>query len=80
MTPRSQALAFRIWAYCEPRGWDCTLTEVADALDESINRVRGVCQWRGWTERMRSQHTFNYDFPSWLAVEVDTQRHAHDMI
>jgi hypothetical protein len=56
MTPRAEALAYRIWCYCEPRGWDCTHREVADALDVPLKRVSHVCTVKGWASRLRVTH------------------------
>lgn len=50
---RREALAFRIWAIAAPAGWNMTLGEIADVLGESINRVRGVSQHKGWHRRIR---------------------------
>jgi hypothetical protein len=51
--PRSQALADRIWAYAQPREWDVTIAEVAEALGEPMPAVRAVSAKRGWSQRMR---------------------------
>jgi hypothetical protein len=61
MTPRSEALAFRIWAYCEPRGWDVTSPEIAEALGEPMPRVRLVCAMKGWTIRLRASQRHDMD-------------------
>jgi hypothetical protein len=53
MSLRTEVLAFRIWAFAYPRGWDCTLQELADALDESAARIRAVCQVKKWNSRLR---------------------------
>lgn len=53
LTPRSEALAFRIWAHCEPLGWDVTYQEVGDALDVSWHRVNRIAQAKGWLTRFR---------------------------
>lgn len=55
MTARTDALAFRIWAYCTPRGWDCDLREIADALGVSWHSVRGACIRKGWSNRLRTR-------------------------
>jgi hypothetical protein len=52
-TPRTQALAYRIWAYAKPREWNVTIEEVADELRESPHSVRAVIQHRGWLDRIR---------------------------
>jgi predicted secreted protein len=51
--PVSAALAFRIWRYAEPLGWDCTAAEIADALGEPINRIVAICRHRGWNHKLR---------------------------
>lgn len=53
MTPRTQALAFRIWQYCTPRGWDCTYAEIAEALNVDARAVGAIAQSRGWRNRLR---------------------------
>jgi len=52
-SPRVMALRFRIWAYCEPRGWDCDVVEIAEALGESMQRINKICTDRGWCNRLR---------------------------
>lgn len=66
MKPKAEALAYRIWAYCEPRGWDCLVTEVADALGDAMPAVRRVCGLKGWTPRMRVSAKNLYDQPKKL--------------
>lgn len=53
MSPATEALAFRIWAYASPRGWDVTAWDIAQALDESIQRVQYAITAKGWRERVR---------------------------
>lgn len=53
MTPRSQAIAFRIWQHCEPIGWDCNIKDVADALGVSWKVINGVAVAKGWNTRFR---------------------------
>lgn len=55
MTARTDALAFRIWAYCTPREWNCDVREIADALGVSWQSVRGVCIRKGWSARLRKR-------------------------
>lgn len=54
MTPRSETLAYFIRAYAHPRGWDCAVGEIAEALDESWHRVNAVCVHKGWNRRLRT--------------------------
>lgn len=53
MNPKTTALAFRIWQYAHPMGWDVTLKETADALGVSWMTVRNVAARRGWANRFR---------------------------
>lgn len=55
LTTRSETLAFRVWAHAKPLGWDCTIAEIADAIDEDMERIRRVCQLKGWGRRFRVQ-------------------------
>jgi hypothetical protein len=50
---KQMALAYRIWAYCEPRGWDCTISEIADALGVSSQRAQKRLLHSGWLGRVR---------------------------
>ena len=53
MTTRTAALRFRIWQYANPRGWDVTFSEVAEALGVSPQKVGSVAKHAGWVERFR---------------------------
>jgi hypothetical protein len=53
MTPRAQALAFRIWQYAEPKGWDVSESDISGALGEPAARIRAVIGHKGWGERLR---------------------------
>ena len=62
MTPRSEALAYRIWAYAKPREWNVTLAEIADALGESHKRVLAICRIKKWLDRVRvSPNAYSID-------------------
>ncbi len=54
MKPAPEALAYRIWALCQPRGWGMTLRDCAEELGENVNRVRSVAQHKGWATRFKS--------------------------
>lgn len=54
LSPHSEAVAFRIWAHCDPIGWDCTHREVADAIGVSASSVSAVCNLKGWNQRLRA--------------------------
>lgn len=65
LNPKTEALAFRIWAHCEPRSWNLNMSDLADALGESTHRVRMVVQKKGWLSRLRAsktQYVGNPDF------------------
>ncbi len=51
--PKAEALAFRIWAYAEPLGWNCSILEISEALSVSPQRVSGMCQSKNWLQRLR---------------------------
>ena len=53
VSPKTQALRYRIWAYANPRGWDVTYNEVADAIGEPVRSVASVIQHAKWASRMR---------------------------
>lgn len=57
MTPRTQALAYRIWAYATPRAWDLTAHDIAEALDVAVARVHHVLAVKGWNARTRQSKT-----------------------
>lgn len=61
MKPASEALAYRVWALCQPRGWGMTLKDCADELGENVNRVRAVAHHKGWLGRFRMTATSDPD-------------------
>lgn len=60
--PKSEALAFRIWAYASPLGWDCTVKDIAEELGEGWQRVMNICRHRGWLGRMRHESRGSIEF------------------
>ena len=58
-SPRTEALAYRIWSVANPRGWNMTCTEIADELDETTARIRSILSAKKWGGRLRSS-----DMPS----------------
>jgi len=52
MSPRTAALAYRIWGACQP-GWGYALAEVADEVGETVDRVRRCADVVGWLGRFR---------------------------
>jgi hypothetical protein len=57
MNVKLEALAFRIWAYAQPKGWDCLMSEVATALGVGLGAVRIACTHKGWNSRFRVAKT-----------------------
>lgn len=53
LSPATQALAYRIWAHCQPIGWNCSITEIADALGVDWHRVNSTLIRKGWSGRVR---------------------------
>jgi hypothetical protein len=54
VSAKTMALRFRIWAYANPRGWDVTMQDIADALGEGMARVRScIANTPGWAGRVR---------------------------
>ena len=62
MNARTEALAFRIWAHCEPLGWDCTVKDVAEALGVRWQRVNAICHHRNWTNRLRHSAMSQFEY------------------
>ena len=63
MTPARAALAFRIWQFCTPLEWDCTLHEIADALDVPLSHIKGIIRRKPeWKARLRIQASNSHDF------------------
>ena len=50
---RRQALRYRVWAFCAPRGWDVTIHEIAEHLGVSWQTANGVLWRAGWSNRVR---------------------------
>lgn len=53
-SPRAMALAYRIWGYASPRGWNVTADELADALDETPQQIGVTVRRMGWANRLRA--------------------------
>lgn len=53
MNPRTEATAYRIWAFAKDRGWDVTAGEIAEALGITPQAVGHVCRIKGWGTRLR---------------------------
>lgn len=53
-SPPIEALAYRLWGWAQPRGWNCSLMEAAEALDEPVVKVARVAALKGWKSRFRA--------------------------
>ena len=69
MSPRMEAMAFRIWQYANPRGWDCTVGEIAAALEMQPSPIGRVCAMRGWHTRLRKTGLDFYAWGRWRSPE-----------
>jgi hypothetical protein len=47
-----EALAFRIWAYANPRDWNCSYAEIADETGISHDMVGKTIACKGWSGRV----------------------------
>jgi hypothetical protein len=52
--PRTEALAYRIWAYATPREWNVTGKDIAEVLGIPYWAVGTVLQAKGWHDRTRT--------------------------
>jgi hypothetical protein len=52
--PKTEAVAFRIWQYAKPQGWNVTISDIASALDLNRRRVRATLAIKGWSTRVRA--------------------------
>lgn len=52
-SPKTLALRYRIWQFCQPREWDVTIQDIAAALEEPLQRVNATVRYAGWTRRVR---------------------------
>lgn len=65
-SPRTMALRYRIWAHCEPLGWDTTVMEIAEALDETPQMIAATIKDKGWHTRLRATES---------AIKTELWRH-----
>jgi hypothetical protein len=61
MNVRTEALAFRIWAFAEPKDWDCSIRDIAEYLKETPQRIAAVCRGKSWVARLRSSGPYYLD-------------------
>ncbi|KEP68836.1 hypothetical protein DL1_08700 [Thioclava dalianensis] len=54
---KHMAIEFRIWAICNPIGWDITMKEVAQRLGISQRAVLHAARRKDWCSRFRAHQT-----------------------
>jgi hypothetical protein len=55
LSAKTEARAFRIWAFCQPRGWDVTAIEIAEATGLAERQVLRTIELKGWGGRIRQR-------------------------
>ena len=73
MTPHMEALAYRIWAYANPRGWKCSYSEIAEGAQLELWEVKDVFVAKGWKGRV--PHTSNENGSDMLQKMYATRHH-----
>ena len=66
---RQQAIAFEIWRFAEPLGWNVTFGDVANALGISHQEIAIIARRKDWTNRFRTtkpDHAGTMRFPALL--------------
>jgi len=79
-SPRVMALSYRIHCYAAPRGWDCTIREIADDLGVSVGAVRSICIAKRWTGRLRTGSADDSQWNSFTEVAGFGSRGGHKEI
>lgn len=54
MTPKQEALAFRIWAYCQKRRWDVGVVDLSETFNQDRMTITRLLQAKGWLSRLRT--------------------------
>jgi hypothetical protein len=72
MNSKTAAIAYRIWAYASPKGWDVSVRQIADELQESPHTIVMILRYKKWTDRVRrvqiADHNFLYDPERWVSL------------
>jgi len=76
MNPRTQAIAYRIWCHADPRGWDVSIPELAEALEVRKGVIIGVCQHKGWLDRLRVARQDRSGDGRWSEAPLHVRRDA----
>lgn len=51
LSPKSEALAYRVWAFCRDVEWRVSIKDVAEALNEHPSRITLLAGRKGWLDR-----------------------------
>lgn len=51
LSPKSEALAFRVWSYCRDIEWRISISELAEVLGEHPSRLTLLATRKGWLDR-----------------------------
>ena len=49
-----EANAFRAWQFCQSCDWECTHTQIADAIGVEISTVGQILERKGWRDRIKN--------------------------
>lgn len=84
LSPRTMALAYRIWCHCKSESWSDYAT-IGEALGETPERVRRIFEIKGWGYRLESQkrHDLSGKTLPLAGVQVEVKsalRAAGDML
>ncbi|TNJ48097.1 hypothetical protein [Phaeobacter sp. B1627] len=52
-TPRTERIAFQIWWLIEDTAGECTLRDMAEFTETSMQTCSQICRYRGWGGRYR---------------------------
>lgn len=74
-----EAVAFRIWAYAEPLGWDVSVSDLAGALDLPKREIDKALYYKGWARRLKRRrfHHAAHALASEVWVGMQEIRAAH---
>lgn len=79
ISPKTMALAYRIWCHCESEGWS-NYAEIGEALGETPERIRRVIEIKRWGHRLESQLRHDREGKTLplagVQVEVSSSYHA----
>lgn len=60
MTPKYEAIAFRIWQYASPRDWRVSYDELAEELALTYSQVYNAIRAKGWGGKVMSATKSDY--------------------